>query len=59
MKPDLSARDQLRVAYFHFVCGVEQQLLAHIFEVNSGRINEACKKIGSLLGLTEPGYKQE
>ncbi|MCW2317266.1 hypothetical protein M2322_002825 [Rhodoblastus acidophilus] len=48
---------QLTVAYAYFVKGVQQQVLADLMSVNAGRISEACKRVGSVIGLTPPGYK--
>lgn len=56
VRPSLTPEEQLISAYAHFILGIEQQAIAVVMNVNSGRVNEACKKIGSVVGLTEPGY---
>ncbi len=49
MKSSLTFEEKVKAAYLHFVMGVEQQLLAIIFEVNIGRINEACAAVKNAL----------
>lgn len=55
---ELSPHDKIKIAFMYYVRGMTQQDLAVIYECNHGRINEACKQVGSAVGLTEPGYKQ-
>jgi hypothetical protein len=57
MEPNLTPKQELIAAYAHYILGIEQQVIAVILNVNSGRISEACKKFGSVAGLTTPGYK--
>jgi hypothetical protein len=57
MNGALTPRDRLKVAFGFFILEISQQDLAVLFEVNIGRVNEAVKEIGSRLGLTEVGYK--
>jgi hypothetical protein len=59
MKTSLTPEEQLIAAYSHYILGIEQQSIAVLMNVNGGRINEACKKIGSAVGLTDPGYKND
>lgn len=44
-KADLSTEERITVAYLYHVRGVEQQDLAAAYNVNSGRISEACTAI--------------
>lgn len=44
-KTDLTPRERLKVTYFYEVRGIPQHILAEIFEVNPGRVNEAISKI--------------
>ncbi len=44
-KKNLTAREVLMVAHAHLVCGVDQAVLASMFGINSGRINEAIKVV--------------
>ena len=53
-KKHLTPEEKLRVAYAHFCLGHTQEDLATIMGVNQGRINEACKAVGALVGLTKP-----
>jgi hypothetical protein len=56
-KAHLTFEEEIKAAYLHFVEGIEQQVIAVAFTTNSGRVNEACKKIKDAL-KAEPGYKQ-
>lgn len=42
---DLSPVERIRVAFLHYVRGIPQDTLAAAFDVNQGRINEACLAI--------------
>lgn len=42
---NLSPEERIRVAYMHFSRGISQEDLAAAFNVNQGRINEACLAI--------------
>jgi hypothetical protein len=44
-KTALTPREMLKAAYFHEIRGVPQHVLADIFEVNIGRVNEAVQAI--------------
>ena len=44
-KTFLTPAERLRCAYAHYVLGIEQQHIAMLFAINSGRVNEACKAI--------------
>jgi hypothetical protein len=56
-KANLTAEEKITVAYFHIVRGVEQQVLAEMFRVNGGRVNEAVQAVRKSVGLGEGGYK--
>lgn len=44
-KAALTPQERIKAAYLHYIRGVTQQDLAVAFEVNIGRVNEACKAI--------------
>jgi hypothetical protein len=44
-KSQLTFEERIKAAYLHSVLGVDQQALSVAFEVNSGRISEACQAI--------------
>lgn len=44
-KSELTPEERIKAAYMHYVLGVEQQAIAVAFEVNSGRVSEACTAI--------------
>lgn len=44
-RQSLTPNERIRVAYAHFVLGVEQQHIAMLMAVNMGRVNEACRAI--------------
>lgn len=44
-KAALTAREKIKASYLHYVRNIPQQDLATAFEVNIGRVNEACKAI--------------
>lgn len=45
LKQELTPQERIKAAYLHYVLGVEQQAIAVAFEVNGGRVNEACLAI--------------
>ena len=53
-KTALTPREKLKVAYFHEIEGINQHVLAALFEVNIGRINEAILPIRRAAGLGQP-----
>ena len=59
MKPSLTPQEQIAAAYAHYIDGVPQQAIATLFATNIGRVNEAVKKIGGVVGLCEPSYKDK
>ena len=44
-KTALTIEERIKCAYLHFVRGLSQQDLATAFEVNQGRVAEACLAI--------------
>lgn len=44
-KTKLDPEEKLTAAYMHIVRGVEQHILADIYRVNIGRVNEAIQAI--------------
>lgn len=44
-KAALTPHERIKAAYLHYVRGIDQHDIAVAFEVNPGRINEACRAI--------------
>jgi hypothetical protein len=42
LKTDLTPAERIKAAYMHMILGVDQQAIAVAFEVNHGRVSEAC-----------------
>jgi hypothetical protein len=55
-KGKLTFEQQIIAAYLHYVEGIEQQVIAVALVTNSGRVNEACKKIKDALSRP-PAYR--
>ena len=53
-KTDLTPREKLKAAYFYLIRGVAQHVLADLFEVNPGRVNEAIEEIRAAIRMKEP-----
>ena len=45
MKTELTPEEKLRAAYAHIVGGVDQHVIAALFAVNPGRVNEAIMAV--------------
>lgn len=45
MKGELTFKERIKAAYLHYVLDMPQQEIAVAFEVNIGRVNEACLAI--------------
>jgi hypothetical protein len=58
VKTQLTPAEKLKVAYFYLVRGVAQQVLADMFEVNQGRINEAISRVREATGW-DNGRKED
>jgi hypothetical protein len=52
-KTDLTPTEKIKVAYFYIVRGVAQQVLADMFEVNMGRVNEALEEVLTAVGMED------
>jgi len=52
----LSPEEKILAAYSYYVLKVPQMEIATIMQTNNGRINEACKAVGSSVELTSKGY---
>jgi transposase-like protein len=52
-KTDLTPEEKIRAAYLYECRGVAQQVLADVFGVNQGRINEALTAIRRAAGVPE------
>jgi hypothetical protein len=59
----LTPEERLRCAYAHYILGIDQQHIAMLMAVNSGRVNEACKGIETAMnnpkGVRVPMEKPE
>lgn len=44
-KANLTREEKVKAAYFYLIRGVAQQVLADIFDVNMGRVNEAVDAV--------------
>lgn len=44
-KTALTPQEKIKAAYLHYVRGINQHDIAVAFEVNPGRVNEACKAV--------------
>jgi hypothetical protein len=51
MKTDLTSEEKLRAAYAHMIGGVDQHVIAALFGVNPGRINEAIMAVREAIGV--------
>jgi transposase-like protein len=58
LKANLTPDEKLRAAHAHIVQGVDQHIIASLFGVNPGRVNEAIKAIRAACGFTK-GVKNE
>ena len=52
-KTALTPAEKLRVAHAHLIDGVAQDVLARLFGVNGGRVNEAVQAVRQALGDEE------
>ena len=43
--PSLTPEERIKAAYFHFILGMDQALVAHVLATNSGRVAEACMAV--------------
>jgi len=50
-KTELTPGEKLRAAHAVIVNGIDQQVVAQIFNINIGRVNEACQAIRVAIGL--------
>lgn len=44
-KKQLTSKEVLMVAHAHLICGVDQAVLASMFGINQGRVNEAIQVV--------------
>lgn len=49
MKTSLTFEEKITAAYMHYVRKVEQQDIAVLYDVNQGRVSEACNTIKDAL----------
>lgn len=45
MRTSLTFEEKITVAWAHYVRGIAQQDLAALYNINQGRISEACKAV--------------
>jgi len=57
-KTDLTVEERIKCAYLHYVRGVSQQDLAVAYEVNHGRVTEACLAIALAAGAPKAMRKK-
>lgn len=55
-KTDLTPREKLKATYFYVIRGISQQVLADLFEVNQGRVNEAISEIAKTIHLEQDDF---
>jgi hypothetical protein len=55
--PSLTPEERIKAAYFHFILGMDQALVAHVLATNSGRVAEAC--IAVKLAVENPKRTRE
>ena len=53
-KTELTPREKLKCAYFYLIRGVAQHVLADMFEVNPGRVNEAIERVRAAIRMKDP-----
>lgn len=49
----LTPEEKLKAAYFHYVIGLDQHIIAAMFVVNPGRVAEAVKAVKQAVGMKE------
>jgi transposase len=54
MKTHLTPDEKLRAAYAHLINGVDQHVIASLFGVNAGRVNEAIMVIRAAIADIQP-----
>jgi hypothetical protein len=54
MKTHLTPDEKLRAAYAHLINGVDQHVIASLFGVNAGRVNEAIMVIRAAIADIGP-----
>ncbi len=54
MKTALTPEEKLRAAHAHIINGVDQHVIASLFGVNMGRVNEAIMVIRAAIADIQP-----
>jgi len=54
MKTQLTPDEKLRAAHAHLILGVDQTIIAMLFGVNLGRVNEAVMEVRKSVHNVEP-----
>ena len=49
-KTALTFEEKITAAHLYYVQGIDQHVIAFAMNVNMGRVNEACVKVGDALG---------
>ena len=52
-KTALTFEEKITAAHLYYVQGIDQHVIAFAMNVNMGRVNEACVKVGDVLGGRE------
>ena len=50
-KTTLTPEEKLRAAYAHLISGVDQHVIAALFNVNAGRVSEAISAVRLAIGM--------
>lgn len=51
---NLTPEQKLQAGYWHLIRGVDQHIIAEMFQVNPGRVAEAVKSVRSACGIKSP-----
>ena len=55
MKTELTPEEKLRAAHAHIINGVDQHVIASLFAVNPGRVNEAIMAVRRAIDMSKAG----
>lgn len=50
---NLTPEEKLKAAYFYYVMGLDQHIIAAMFLVNPGRVAEAVKAVKTAIGMKD------
>ena len=57
-KTELTPQEVVIVAHAHLICGIDQHVLAAMYGVNPGRVNEACVVMREAAGKHKKLYRE-